>query len=875
MYTFPNSQKAIDAGFNPVSNNPDGSVLAVLSPMYDLMNKQLSANFKNQTGLDFHSDPAMAHESITQSNVIMKQAGISEVQTPGMVPAGTNALGKLVYTDPNANKSQDITQGSKMVSTMQTILDPMGVLQDKDAGILQEIGVAASDAGLIMNLTQMQQNGDTKGFINTLLAKYRKPLINELGDLTTTEGTKGNKQTKQGLDIAMDTYQMYNNWKTMSDAQKGIAIATTGIKGYNLADGTNLFEKPIINPTYGEDGSVSVPGLTVGQGIGLLQSGVNVYSLAKNWDKYNTIQKVIGGGSTALDVAKTMQSLGLIGKGATNAAVATSAKELGAIGFNSTPAIGIGAGTISTSTAVPAGYSMIGMGKDIAGQGVQYIQPTANTASSVFGASANPSLLTESLGNTSGLTVGATDQGLGLAGQGATAGADTGSSLASNIETGSNILAGAASAYQMYQGIKSGDTGSAVAGGVGVASAAMGGGVGPGLLATGAVTTYKGWGEGGVKGRVQGAIGGTAMGVGAVATMAMVYGSLAAIGPVGWAAAAVLAVGSVVADSIKVGKSTAQGDRDLVRDQFHKTGLIDDQHMVTLADGTKYDVGVDGHGGYHETVDGGTAQAFDIDYKNKLDFAAGMGGSTLARLTAGGKDTGLDQVGNQLGNAALSTVGYKQELTQDNFNKVADNLRAMYAKSGITSKEAGYALANQAYGEGRLDEQDHLAALQTLNFLFDPDGYKSVTSLLGAQEKILDTANKSTPSGKPTVDVSTIGGKKIITKPAQVETPSQPSGTTNLPANISGMSTNTIMQGVAGIASGRPGKNMPAASAMVDSPYSSSTNAAQGVAARLTSSLKDAAPVTTKAQPYFDRRKLMNISKESARDSNARMFGGG
>lgn len=267
-------------------------------------------------------------------------------------------------------------------------------------------------------------------------------------------------------------------------------------------------------------------------------------------------------------------------------------------------------------------------------------------------------------------------------------------------------------------------------------------------IGAGAYAVYKGWGAGGTKGAINGALGGSAMASG-------LY-TLGVSNP--YTLAAVVAA-SVVADSIHVGKSDDQKSRDTVRSVFQKNGLSNSQYKVTLADGTQADIGIDGHGGQHEVTNKdlltnehkniGKLNSWDIDYTNDLDYAAGMGGIALSRLINGGTGKAVDQLGNQLGNAALTNVGYNKEMNQETYGKTMQNMRAVYSQAGIKSKSDAFQLANQMYAEKRIDDTQLVSMHQAFNMIFDNNSIGTAQKLMvGRQQGIKvasETANKVTP----------------------------------------------------------------------------------------------------------------------------------
>jgi len=632
----------IPDGFSGVATGADGSTIAVPDvPSNDFQTQAASAD----TGLNFRSSsPQKSAALVSQGGAVLKSAGISSTPGPGMQPAGVDNSGKPVYTQTALARSTDTSAGTQSVNTLKQVLSPLGVFNDKqDSEKIDSIANAAQDASVIAGLTDSALRGDSKGFVNGILNAVKQPTIEAL--------TK-DPQNQAGLNSAFSAYQIYSNWGSMSPAQKSLAIAHLGISGYKFATNENLASKFII-----KDPSVPGGGLTVGQGLGLFQAGVNTYSLVKNWNQLNTLQKVAAGTGDAAQIANLAQQFKLLGSGTSGAAVAgVTSESLASAGFTQAASqYGVGAMTGATNATVPAGYTAIA-----SEGGEQIIVPTANLGSA----------------------------------QGA-----VGSYLPQ--------VAGAAS------------------------------------VALGAYQVYQGWGGSGGKGALNGALGGSAMAAG-------LY-TLGATNP--YLLAAVVAT-SILADATGGGKSGNQKQRDQVRSAFQSNGLADKDFNVTLADGSKFNIGVDGHGQQRSVAhpefstvkdkDIKTVNAWDTDYTNDLDYAAGIGGIALSRLVNGGKETHIDQVGSQLGNAALSTVGYGKEFSQSNFSTTMANLRSMYAQSGIKSKADGYQLANQAYAEHRLDETDLASTHHALDIVFD-NNYGKAQSLMAGRMRGVEVAGQLKP----------------------------------------------------------------------------------------------------------------------------------
>lgn len=593
-------------------------------------------NFTQDTGVDTSNVSTKALAK--QGSSTLASVGITNTPGPNTRYIGVDNTGQKVYADKALMNSKDYGLGAASVDVLKTVLDPLGVLSSDDSTTLDKIAAVSKDANFIASLTDAYSRGDKKDFINTLLGQFKQPLIESLSD---------DPRDQAGMGAAYGAYKLFDNWGRMSPGQKALSISTTGIQAFKYATGENLATKVIIDPIK-EGGKVVRPGLDVGQALGLMQAGYNIYSLVKNWDQYNTIQKVAAGTGTAANVAEISRQLGLQGSGTTGATVAATSAEIARSGMTSVPQYGVGALSGPAGSQLPRGYVQV-----------------------------------------------ATDQ-------------------SGNVVAVPDGLQSTVPDMLRQAG--------------GVAS-----------IALGAQTVYKGWGTGGTKGAVNGALGGSAI----VSGMSMLGYS----NP--YTAAAIIAT-SVIGNAVKVGKSGNQAARDGVRSVFNKLGLSDKNGVVTLADGSKASIGIDGHGNQRSAFDSSKVQnykgkklnAWDVDYTNDLDYAAGMGGIALSRIATGGADKAIDQVGGNIGNASLSNIGYGKEFTPENFNKMAQNQRAMYAKAGIKSKADAFQLANQAFAEGRLNDTQLVAAHQAFNFIFDDNGYASAQSLMAGRWRGVEVAHE-------------------------------------------------------------------------------------------------------------------------------------
>lgn len=596
---------------------------------------------------------------VNSARQVLRSSGISDKPQQGYVSLGVGIDGKETFAPRELALSTDTNVGAQTVNAYSTILDDLGAFNNtEDKDTFDSIASISSDASALATLSDYVARGDKQGFVTTILGYFKKPLINNLTD---------NTQDRAGINAAMSAGLLFTNWDRLSPAQKSFALANVGIKGYQYATGEDLASKYLISPSEGSSG------MTLGQGLGLLQTGYNTFSLVKNWDDLNTLQKIAGVTGNAASVANLAKSFGMLGEGASGASVAVNATTLADAGFSAVPQFGVGAVYSPLgSAAAPEGYTLLSQGTN----GTLAV-PTSNAASA----------------------------------EGALAGAE-GTTISSALTTAAGVTS----------------------------------------IALGAHQVYKGWGQGGSKGAVNGTLGGSAIAAG-------MY-TLGATNP--YALAAVVAV-SILGDTIKTGKSTAQMERDAVRSAFKSNGLIDDKYNLKLADGSTFDIGIDGHSGYHYATDSskmaangkGHLNAWDVDYTNDLDYAASMGGIALSRLLTGAKATNIDQIGGQISNAALGNIGYNKEMTQDNYNKMMANMRGFYSQSGIKSKAAAYQLANQAFAEGRISAADLASMQHTFNMMYDKNSYGYAKQLMEGRWDGIQAVEKGATTGNKDTKVNT------------------------------------------------------------------------------------------------------------------------
>jgi hypothetical protein len=131
------------------------------------------------------------------------------------------------------------------------------------------------------------------------------------------------------------------------------------------------------------------------------------------------------------------------------------------------------------------------------------------------------------------------------------------------------------------------------------------------------------------------------------------------------------------------GKSDAQLLRDDFRGALKESGVADDKYMVTLADGSKFNIGLDGKTKY-ENTDGSKRNAWDVDFSNPLAKLATDKIDPMIRNIYGpdAEKAGIrpEQYTGMLVNAVTSNA--------QNEADVMANIETMFGKSTF-AKQAG------------------------------------------------------------------------------------------------------------------------------------------------------------------------------------------
>ncbi len=135
-------------------------------------------------------------------------------------------------------------------------------------------------------------------------------------------------------------------------------------------------------------------------------------------------------------------------------------------------------------------------------------------------------------------------------------------------------------------------------------------------------------------------------------------------------------IGSIVGGAIglfsglfKSGKPADQKERDQFRDVLIQNGVIDSQWTIGLADGTRYDIGVDGG----PKAEYGGLRPYEVDFNRTNSGAVvGMLDPLLAVATGGNRKLQTSFTG-YFTNAALSNAG-------DDLEKARLNVLAVYSQ---------------------------------------------------------------------------------------------------------------------------------------------------------------------------------------------------
>jgi hypothetical protein len=743
-------------------------------------NHPIIQNFQNLFSVpglkDKIDDPEVQNFLFDFDNTIKGSAGVFREPQQGISDFGADVDGKPLYTFDDMRNSNDFELGKNRLYNFGSILQQLGAVDDdEDADRLAKFTNISSDPNFMGRIEGLQLQGDTKGAVNTILTELGQPALDNIGEAS---------DPKRAYGLAFAAYNYAANSEKLSPSQKSLALSTMALSSYKFKDGSDLASRALIKD---ENGKTA---FSVGDATALAGSGIDVFGLQKNWDQIDLVQRLTYGKGTASQMAATGQRIGLLGNPALGgASVALTDAELGQAGFTAVPSAGIGAIT-GDGQALPQGYEVIGAGQKpgqviAVPKGLSYSSATINGANEIRSLNAADGVRKAGSGafkvangwlptNSNTLNSRGTSFASGL-GQ---SGVMQDPYLLSSMVTASVFGNTTRKQAKQEEGIKPGQ---AISAGRQIGSMLGGSGGGPGvLLSDGSIIA-----EGAAIPEGATAVGSAPLpgGAGAALPIAGVIGLADVIkndrkgargiiqggasgaaagsyfGPYGTAIGGAIGAGVGVYNTFSGGKSEEQQGRDQGRKLFED--ITDGNWKVTLSDGSLADIGTDGKGGQHEfrfpdkdpNNVGRPLSAYDVDYTNDLDFSASMMTSALTRLVAGGKGTSIDQVAGQLANASLGKVGFGQDMTEENFAYVRDNVRGFFFKKGIQTKEDAYALMNQQFATGRISEVDQIAMQQGINMAFDEGAFDTANILMAGRQKGLEVAGELPKAPGPNFDI--------------------------------------------------------------------------------------------------------------------------
>jgi hypothetical protein len=139
---------------------------------------------------------------------------------------------------------------------------------------------------------------------------------------------------------------------------------------------------------------------------------------------------------------------------------------------------------------------------------------------------------------------------------------------------------------------------------------------------------------------------------------------------------------------MKSGKSGVQKVRDSFRGDLKEAGVADDKYMVTLADGSKFNIGLDGKTKYQnvgKNIDGKTTRnAWDVDWSNPLAKFATDKIDPMIRNIYGADDKKAGYMPEQFTGILVNAATSNAQSEQD----VIANIETMLGKSKF-AQQAG------------------------------------------------------------------------------------------------------------------------------------------------------------------------------------------
>lgn len=162
------------------------------------------------------------------------------------------------------------------------------------------------------------------------------------------------------------------------------------------------------------------------------------------------------------------------------------------------------------------------------------------------------------------------------------------------------------------------------------------------------------------------------------------------------------------------GKDKDQVKRDGIRAALKQAGIIDENYGLDLNDGSKYDIGADGHA-MLQSSDGSQRHAYDVDFKNPLSHQSVGWANPLAIILGGGDKKVESDFAGYLTNA----WGSKAKSLED----VRANAMTTFKKFNMSTDQAKEILRG-IKDAGKISQQEYDAAVYGLGTLtsgkYDP-----------------------------------------------------------------------------------------------------------------------------------------------------------
>lgn len=173
-------------------------------------------------------------------------------------------------------------------------------------------------------------------------------------------------------------------------------------------------------------------------------------------------------------------------------------------------------------------------------------------------------------------------------------------------------------------------------------------------------------------------------------------------------AVAGMVVGGLIG-SITSGKHKDQKIRDAVRENLLGAGIIDDNYSIGLADGSRYNVGIDGG---PKAAFGGR-RPFEIDFSNPMAQYAVAWINPLVHLGIGGNEKIKTDFVGYFANAAMSNAKTLED--------VRDNVHTIFGQFGVNDETLAQGIVSAAQ-QGLLDEPTAMAYLGGIDQRRNVDG---------------------------------------------------------------------------------------------------------------------------------------------------------